>query len=337
MSTNSPIFIVGTPRSGTTLTARILGRHSRLFMPGETHFFYDIYSRRRELGDLENAASVERILERMSTLYARYNEPEDQARIDSLFSEPTVRERLRQCRSYPDLLTTFMQIQTEREGKVRWGNNAPRDIFHIGEILKFYPDAKVIVCVRDVRDFLSSYKWKWRATSPEHVERLKRIYHPVVTSMLWKSSIRLIPFLRETVNSTNLFVLKYESLVTSPERTVRAICDVIEEEFEPGILNIDSHNSSFSVDQGHIFSGSVGRWRDSLSKEEAWIAQWLTRRDLSRVGYTVERILPNPLRAAGIIAYTPVALYRGLEANKEGRGPLLPYLAKRMVSFFHRA
>ena len=39
-----PVFIIGTPRSGTTLTAKILGRHSNIFMPGETHFFDDVYS-----------------------------------------------------------------------------------------------------------------------------------------------------------------------------------------------------------------------------------------------------------------------------------------------------
>jgi len=50
----NPIFVVGTPRSGTILTAKILGRHSHIFMPGETHFFDDIYSRRIELGNPGN-------------------------------------------------------------------------------------------------------------------------------------------------------------------------------------------------------------------------------------------------------------------------------------------
>lgn len=44
----APIFVFGIPRSGTTLTAMIIGRHSRLFMSGETHYIDDIYSRRKE-------------------------------------------------------------------------------------------------------------------------------------------------------------------------------------------------------------------------------------------------------------------------------------------------
>jgi len=39
----SPIFVLGTPRAGTTLMARILDRHPRLFAPGETHFFEEIW------------------------------------------------------------------------------------------------------------------------------------------------------------------------------------------------------------------------------------------------------------------------------------------------------
>ena len=80
-----PIFIIGTPRSGTTLTARILGKHSRIFMPGETHFFEDIYSRRKEWGEYINRKTSEVILERLSNMYGRYNEPTDQKRIDFLF------------------------------------------------------------------------------------------------------------------------------------------------------------------------------------------------------------------------------------------------------------
>ena len=52
----APIFVLGMPRSGTTLTAKILGRHQKIFAlaPGETHYFHDVWSRRRELDDLQD-------------------------------------------------------------------------------------------------------------------------------------------------------------------------------------------------------------------------------------------------------------------------------------------
>ncbi len=49
--------MVGTPRSGTTLCASILGRHSTIYMGGENHFFEDIYARREQLGALGAGAT----------------------------------------------------------------------------------------------------------------------------------------------------------------------------------------------------------------------------------------------------------------------------------------
>lgn len=334
---DAPIFIVGAPRSGTTLTARILGRHSRIFMPGETHFFDDIYSRRKELGDPRNDSSMAKILERLSTLYGRYNEPQDQERIDRLFANPeTLRKLKTSCQDYKDVLTLFMEIEMVYEGKIRWGNNTPRDIFNIKNILSFYPDAKIIVCVRDVRDFLVSYKGKWRATSEEHVERIKRLYHPVVTSLLWKSSIQMIPFIKSKVVSDNLMIVHYEKLVQNPDEIVRKICKLAGEEFEQEMLKVDSNNSSAQIKEKGIFSISVGRWQKSLSKEDACVAQWITRKELKGLGYSIEKSHVNLLKIVWIIASLPFALLRGLYITRKYRGPLTSYIVRRSISILHR-
>ena len=77
-----PIFIVGTPRSGTTLAAKILGHHSNVFMPGETHFFDDIFSNSTEFGSLKYSDSINKVSVRLFDLYGRYYEPDDQQRIE---------------------------------------------------------------------------------------------------------------------------------------------------------------------------------------------------------------------------------------------------------------
>ena len=194
--TGAPVFIVGTPRSGTTLTARILGRHSRLFMPGETHFFDDVYSRATELGDPADRSARLAIAQRLHTIYDRFYEPEDQQRIARLF--PAVQDlaaALDGCTGYGAVLDRFMRLQMQAAGKQRWGNNAPRDLFSVRDIRTFFPDARLVICVRDIRAFLYSYQGKWKVTGAAHVERLKKLYHPVVTSYLWKSSMQQLPLL----------------------------------------------------------------------------------------------------------------------------------------------
>ena len=259
---NSPIFIVGTPRSGTTLLAGILGRHSNLFIGGEFHFFDDIYSKRQALGHPSEPRAFEHIYNKLLDHYSRFNFYLDQGRIEKIFASDTVKKRMRnECKSYKDILSFFMNIQAHESGKTRWGNQVPRDLFNIPIILKFYMDAKIIVCVRDIRDFLLSYKYKWRNTSPQNINRIKALYHPIVTSLLWKLSIRKIADIRRIVHKKNFEIIRYEDLVNDPEKTIRHVCKTIGENFEYPMLDIDSDNSSFGPQKG-IFKTSVGEGLD---------------------------------------------------------------------------
>lgn len=332
-SNKSPIFIVGTPRSGTTLTARILDAHSHIFMPGETHFFEDIYSRKTTSGTIISEIDKKTIIDRLLSLYKRFNEQTDQKRINHLYLNNDFRQKLLDSAcDYKSLLDFFMETQMHHEKKQRWGNNVPKDIFHIAEILALYPDAKIVVCVRDIRDFLLSYSGKWKITSPEHVDRLKKLYHPVVTSFLWKSSMKLIPNIKEIVPSKNFFIMKYENLVSSPEKEIQALCTVIEEEFEPKMLVINSANSSAGTKENGIFSSSIGRWRNELSPEDAYIGQRIACREMDDLGYTQVQLNINLLKVAIKCSSTSIALARALYANKDSRGPLVPYIYSRVKS-----
>jgi hypothetical protein len=330
-TTLDPIFVVGTPRSGTTLTAWILGRHSRIFMPGETHFFEDVFARRGELGDIEDIHTRRKIIDRLATVYDRYYEPKDQQRVDALLASPKGREALlAPYRCYCEVLSRFMEMQMEHEKKARWGNHTPRDVFNVRDIIHCYPNAKILICVRDVRDFLTSYKTKWKITSKKHMNRLKALYHPVVTSLLWKSSVRQIPKIKQQVAAHNLMIMRYEDLVRSPETMVRKIC----ESFEPNMLNIDMHNSSVQMGGRGIFSSSIGAWRSNLSAEETFIAQWLNGKELALHGYQKERQWVNPLSILWMFVSSPFAACRALYVNKGMRGSFIMYVYRRLSALF---
>ncbi|MCP4266929.1 MAG: sulfotransferase [Candidatus Brocadiaceae bacterium] len=331
----SPIFIVGPPRSGTTLTAKILGRHSRLFMPGETHFFDDIYYYKKKLGDPQEHESMEMVTNKLMTIYERYNEPLDQIRLNKLSSDNSfVQEMKSTCNDYCEIYTYFMERQMRHEGKSRWGNNTPRDIFNVDAILSFYPKAKFIICVRDVRDYLLSYQNKWRITSNDNVQRLKKLYHPVVTTLLWKSSVRLLPNIRAKIPEENLLVICYEELVRKPEETVHKICRMLEEEFEPNMLDVDNNNSSLHIRGKGIFASSVGRWQGKLSNEEVYVAQLLTLKENRLLGYKLVIVRVNFFKVVNILLLTPFALFRAFKVNSKTRASLIPYLFRRSRSLF---
>jgi hypothetical protein len=303
-------------------------------MPGETHFFDDIYARRRELGDPRRPEAMSRIIGRLLTLYGRYNEPTDQQRVEKLFSDPTILENLRTTgTTYAGILTYFMGIQMSYEGKARWGNNVPKDIFSVEDVIAFYPHVKILICIRDARDFLLSYQNKWKITSSENVARLKKLYHPILTTLLWKLTMRKIGLIKSAVSEKNLMIVKYESLVRDPEDTVRTVCTFIEEEFEEAMLRVDMHNSSFQPEEKGIFSSSVGRWRQKLPREEAYFAQKLAGRELKEFGYPLDKLSVRPSQLARIVVTFPYAIWKAFDANKGNRGPLISYLVKRLMPF----
>lgn len=50
----SPIFVVGTPRSGTTLLQLMLNAHSQLSIMGELHYFDEILQIREHIPNLDS-------------------------------------------------------------------------------------------------------------------------------------------------------------------------------------------------------------------------------------------------------------------------------------------
>jgi hypothetical protein len=339
MST-APIFVVGTPRSGTTLTSHIIGNHSFIFVAGPTHFLQDIYVRRHELGDpAESVAVRQAIVERLKSIYARYDIDTGQARIDRMFRETDIEGRLLAATSYREILVTFMESQMRWEGKSRWANHVPHDLFELQDIFTFFPDAKVVLCVRSLLDFLVSYRDMFkraeRLNKLGDADRLRQLYHPVVTSLLWTGSMRAVIGALDRWGD-RLFMNRYEDLIDEPETRVRRLCEFLEIEFEPAMLTVETNNSSEYVTQRGIFATSIERWRGRLGESEAYLAQKIGRRELRRLGYTPVSMHPNLATVARLLLTAPVFALRALSANKSRVGPAIPYLTKRIAAFVRR-
>jgi hypothetical protein len=321
----SPVFVVGPPRSGTTLTARLLGGLPGLFMPGETHFLEDIYRRREDLGD--PSEHLPDILARLRTLYGRFNEPDDQQRVDRLCESRAFEWELTGCKTYREIFDSFMRLQAASAGKSRWGNQVPRDVFELDTIFQMFPDARVIACIRDPRDFLVSYRDKW--TISAEGARLRKLYHPILTSFLWKASARAILDGKSRFASA-IHVMRYEDLVREPASHLRQLCSFIGAEFDPRLLDTRFSNSSTGERLSGISGRSAGRWRTDLPLEDAYFAQRICGPVMEKFGYTPVGLMPDRLKAARIVLVTPARTIGALSANRAKRGSTLRYLARRI-------
>jgi hypothetical protein len=180
-----------------------------------------------------------------------------------------------------------------------------------------------------------SYQNKWKVS--KEADRIKSLYHPLLTSLLWKASVRQIGQIKKMIPPENFMLVRYEALVQNPERLVRKICRFIGENFEDDMLNINEANSSFQLGQQGIYSSSVGRWRGLLTNEEVYIAQKITKHRMLEFGYTLDELKVSPFRVGYMFATLPHGLWKALHANKPLRGPLLPYVLSRLAALCRSA
>jgi hypothetical protein len=335
--TAAPIFIVGAPRSGTTLAASILGRHRDVFAPapGETHFFQDIWSRRREFGRLQDEAELSLAATRLLTNFGRWNNMDVQERVDTAITKEALLDRaLNIGGGYGALYYAFTGMLADSAGKRRYCDDTPRHLFYLHTIFDLLPQARVIGCSRDPRDFLCSYKHHWKKV--EDSVRIKALYHPVITSLLWRGSSNL---LLKHVNQCcrgRVLLVRYEALVQHPREEVSRICSFLGLDYSDELIQIESHNSSFDVSASGIFTTSIGRWRTCLSPEEVWCVQTLTRGKMHTLGYKAEAVSPSKKTLSLTVLSTPLGLVRAIKANSAKTGPLVEYVFRRLSSLTNR-
>lgn len=332
-----PIFVVGTPRSGTTLLARILGRHPEIYAPapGETHFFQEIWTRRQEFGDLADDEQLARVADRVLNIFGIWDNPDLYELVTDSLDLETLLLRTRELGGgYAGLYYAFTSLFAESAGKPRYCDDTPKHLFYLHTIFNLFPGARAIGCTRDPRDFLSSYKYYWQIAVDR--ARIKALYHPVNTSFLWRSSSNLLLQHATECCRERLLLVKYESLVQQPEEQVRRVCDFLGLEYADDLLQVGTSNSSFESPTGGIFTTSVGRWRTVLSPEEAWCVQALTRKNMRRLGYVPEKQSPSRLGLLRTWLTAPLALVRALRANAQKTGPLTQYLRRRLAPLVGR-
>ena len=141
---NSPFFIVGCVRSGTTLLRDVLRNHPHLAAPEETHFFRWA----EPFGGIpyRKAVSDNRILKRHREMDG-IEESEFQMILDQSISRADL------CQRYMRLY-----IEKNKPGAHRWFDKTPQNVYGAALIAGELPTAKFIHIVRHPLDVVSSLR-----------------------------------------------------------------------------------------------------------------------------------------------------------------------------------
>lgn len=225
----TPIFIVGLPRTGTTLTDRILASHSRVKSVGETEFFQTAIRR----------ASGIQSAEKMTPEMIRAAATGGCANLG---------------REYIELLRYRLPEETMFIDKL------PFNILYLGFIIKAFPNAKIVLMKRNPMDScFSMYKqvFTWAYKFSYDLDSLGAYY---------VAYNRLVDHWRSTLGD-RMIEVQYEALVADQEGETRSLLDRIGLDFEQACLEFDKNKSATTTASSvqvrqKIHSGSVGRWRN---------------------------------------------------------------------------
>ncbi len=225
----TPMFIVGLPRTGTTLTERIVGSHSKVESVGETEF-------------MQMAMRVESkvsSLEKMTPTILKVASEVEISRLRDLYLS-NVNYRLGDAPIFIDKL--------------------PFNILYLGFIAKAWPGQKIILMNRNPMDScFSMYKqvFTWAYKFSYDLDSLATYYIAYE---------RLCAHWRAVLGE-QLVELRYEELVSDQEVQTRTLLGNLGLEFEEACLNFEKNAapsataSSVQVRE-KVHTGSVDRWQE---------------------------------------------------------------------------
>lgn len=335
------IFITGSSRSGTTLMARILGRHDRVYALPELHFFEQLWDPGGSTA-AEEPHLIDVVARLLAVAEGGYLHPHDpathRAEAHALVDGdqggaalPTV----------PEAYFKVLHQQAEKNGASIPCEHTPQNVFYVRQILDASPDARIIAMVRDPRDVVLSQRAKWRrwhlsdgVFPRREALRSALAYHPINVAILWRGAVRA---LQRDQDDPRVLTVRYEDLVGDAVTVTKRICEFLGLSWSEGLLAVQRGGSSKVRDEPGA-TGVVGdrasAWRRASSRERADVAicQWLCRRQMASFDYRPEPVKSARLQIAVQLVTWPPRSLLGLLMNLTRIGSPLRAIRVRLAT-----
>ncbi|HEY7095804.1 MAG TPA: sulfotransferase [Terriglobales bacterium] len=297
--TKAPIFVVGCPRSGTTLLYHML-LSTGMFANyrAETHVFNVLVPRFGNLARLSQRTNL--IDEWLKTDYFRAT---------GLEANELRGRVIRDCHSGGDFLRIVMGAVAEQQGVNRWSECTPEHVLFLSEIKREIPEAKVIHIIRDGRDVAVSLERQgW--IRPLAWDRTNSL---LVAGLYWQYVVQEGRRLGRSI-APDYLEIQFERLVADPREELHAVSGFIEQPLDydeilrKGIGSVTRPNSSFPLPGEGISFDPVGRWKQRSEPEIARLEK-LIGTSLNAFGYDTQTHLEDNLQLRRMRIMYP-ALFR---------------------------
>jgi tetratricopeptide (TPR) repeat protein len=231
------VFLVGFPRSGTTLTEQILESHDEVVATDELPVLADT---------IRNASGI---------IGRPFHYPEDTGHLNDVDIEAL---RI----AYLDNIRQGLNTSISKGAVIL--DKLPLNIVHLGFIIRIFPEARILVALRDPRDvclscYMQAFDMNTAMAQFLDLEDTGRFYACVMT--LWQQyrAIRNLPVL-ET---------RYEDVVDDLEGSARRLLGFCGLEWNRKVLDFHTRakqrlvrTPSYQAIARPVYSSSIGKWKN---------------------------------------------------------------------------
>jgi hypothetical protein len=299
-----PVFVVGLPRTGSTLLELSIARSPGVLIFGEVLYLSPWrrdfrYFLRTRVGDLFKDENLRKMID---IIFSRHDEiPGITGSFWRLspfraIGEEAIKQRVflalkSSDRSLGSILQILLREITEFNGCRRCCVSFPVYVNHISELLSWFPEGKIIHITRDPRAIAISktndpggtaiYNKKY-----PHLKYLvrKAMIAFVVVQYVWASRIHA-RFRRHP----NYLLVKYEDLVVQPVRTLQEICEFAQIEFTSDMLEQAEDRAQRSSITGELRTKADARaaskWKSVITPFEKFFVTLFCGRGMARFGF----------------------------------------------------
>ncbi len=282
-------FIIGRPRSGTTLLRLLFEAHPNLLLPPESPFIIILYKKYEKITHWNETI----IKEFVEDLYkVRYfdkwliDKKELYDHLLKLKGEATFKQMVMQV--YESYHSVY-----EKKDITMIGDKNPMYSLYADRIHKLFPESKIIHITRDYRDnYLSLINVNFEV--------------PIVPIVIyrWKYALRKMWKLKEKQPEL-IYSIRYEDLVADPEHHCRLLCDFLGIEFDPSVLSFYEKKKDVekaykgAEDISHIHKSlfnpisteRMDKWKTEMTPRQIKVADLVMGKTAEKAGYN--RMFPK--------------------------------------------
>lgn len=274
---NSPVFITGAFRSGTTLITQILNNHPRLNLTFDTvNFMRFCFSKYNPINDIENVKKL--ISDLNNRISGRWNM---QFNTDNVMSDISSTDI-----SYRNIYNTVMNslLLTNTDATI-WGEKTTLVWTKIPDFFQMFPHGRVIHIYRDPRAVLASWK---NMTHAPGLDYFDAVYNCI-------GSMQKAELYQKQFSGKRYQLLRFEDLVNESVKTVKEICNKFEIDYSPDLIDTSKftartggswkNNSMLDKNMSGISNSSIDLWKNKLEEWEIAFVQTLMPELLKRYNY----------------------------------------------------